>query len=432
MTASTIVDIAIGMSFVFVLLSVMGSAVTEAISGVFSLRALTLRQAVERLFKDQTLTRKLYEHPLIDGLTKDDDSDPAYIPSDLFARALVDVITRWDDNTDRAEPPAYGGVFRIYAAILKRSARKRLAKALATQEPRKLAQKSPTTFDELKRRLAEAKNFNEDTRAAISAILDECSIKSLDEAYERIAAWFDRSMESVSGWYKRSVQVLISTVALFLAVGLNVDTFVLVDSLSRDAVLRSSVAAAVEAEVKNGSAQYRTVEAVVQAKKAEAQAAGADAAAAAPAPDAAPAPKPQELIRTQVADIKRGLDTLTLPVGWPESESMICRPQADGSPCDKRTLPVTFGGWVRRLGGWLFTAIAISLGAPFWFDLLNKLINLRAAAPPPAKVTPRARATTGVSAALNEPVQQVVRPEQQRPSVPAPLRSDVPPAPPPS
>jgi len=27
--------------------------------------------------------------------------------------------------------------------------------------------------------------------------------------------------------------------------------------------------------------------------------------------------------------------------------------------------------------GWLITALAISLGAPFWFDLLNKLMTLR-------------------------------------------------------
>ena len=27
--------------------------------------------------------------------------------------------------------------------------------------------------------------------------------------------------------------------------------------------------------------------------------------------------------------------------------------------------------------GWLITALAVSLGAPFWFDLLNRLVKLR-------------------------------------------------------
>ena len=33
-------------------------------------------------------------------------------------------------------------------------------------------------------------------------------------------------------------------------------------------------------------------------------------------------------------------------------------------------------GWL-SIPGWLITALAISLGAPFWFDLLNKLMKLR-------------------------------------------------------
>jgi hypothetical protein len=28
--------------------------------------------------------------------------------------------------------------------------------------------------------------------------------------------------------------------------------------------------------------------------------------------------------------------------------------------------------------GWTFTALAVSLGAPFWFDTLNRLMSLRA------------------------------------------------------
>lgn len=36
------------------------------------------------------------------------------------------------------------------------------------------------------------------------------------------------------------------------------------------------------------------------------------------------------------------------------------------------------GAWV----GWLLTAVALSLGAPFWFDLLNRLVKLRASIPP--------------------------------------------------
>src|SRR5262249_25844287 len=39
--------------------------------------------------------------------------------------------------------------------------------------------------------------------------------------------------------------------------------------------------------------------------------------------------------------------------------------------------------WAINVGGWLLAAIAVSLGAPFWFDLLNKLINVRLAGSKP-------------------------------------------------
>jgi hypothetical protein len=35
--------------------------------------------------------------------------------------------------------------------------------------------------------------------------------------------------------------------------------------------------------------------------------------------------------------------------------------------------------------GWSITALALSLGAPFWFDLLNKFIVVRATVKPKEK-----------------------------------------------
>ena len=35
------------------------------------------------------------------------------------------------------------------------------------------------------------------------------------------------------------------------------------------------------------------------------------------------------------------------------------------------------GGWITHALGWLFTAAAVSLGAPFWFDLLSRVARLR-------------------------------------------------------
>ena len=57
-------------------------------------------------------------------------------------------------------------------------------------------------------------------------------------------------------------------------------------------------------------------------------------------------------------DAARALQTL--PIGWHD-------------------VPADLGGWVKTVAGWLITIAAVSLGAPFWFDLLGKVTNLRGA-----------------------------------------------------
>jgi hypothetical protein len=37
------------------------------------------------------------------------------------------------------------------------------------------------------------------------------------------------------------------------------------------------------------------------------------------------------------------------------------------------------GDWLVKVLGWLVTGLAVSLGAPFWFDLLNRVVDLRGA-----------------------------------------------------
>jgi hypothetical protein len=51
-----------------------------------------------------------------------------------------------------------------------------------------------------------------------------------------------------------------------------------------------------------------------------------------------------------------------LPIGWGDG--------AAASPHEPTFSPL-------RILGWVLTALALSLGAPFWFDLLNRLISVR-------------------------------------------------------
>lgn len=415
MPGSNILDIAIGISFVFVVLSVIASAVTEAIATVLSLRAVTLRRAIERLLKDQRITRKLYDHPLIDGLTSDDDTDPAYIPSELFARALVDVIAAWDDSKDKVVPPEHWGMLKAIFLIPWRAVR-RFVRNLwpRTPAPSQAPEVLITDLEQLRTRFAKVQGIDPAVRAALNALLADERVKTHDDAIHRIAKWFDQTMEGVGGWYKRTVTLLIAIVAMGIAVGLNVDAFVVVDSLSKDAVLRQSVATLVSASIKEESADVKTIQEAVTDRKAMQKATPEEAA------QAEQDRKTGELLRKRVVGLKHSLDSLSVPMGWPEGPKWFCRDNGSEA-CDQRLLPVTFWGWARRLAGWIFTAISISLGAPFWFDLLNKFVNLRAAAPPPAKALARP------AVAAEVPAEPIARPRNPSPDRNGSSRSDAPP-----
>jgi hypothetical protein len=53
----------------------------------------------------------------------------------------------------------------------------------------------------------------------------------------------------------------------------------------------------------------------------------------------------------------------------------------DSSSWDDRLLYALKTHWL----GWLLTALAVSLGAPFWFDMLNKIIVVRSTVKPHEK-----------------------------------------------
>jgi len=75
-----------------------------------------------------------------------------------------------------------------------------------------------------------------------------------------------------------------------------------------------------------------------------------------------------------VADGVARVRNLDLPITWVGS----------GAPAsDPRRAPRDLGGWTLKLVGLAFSVVALSLGAPFWFDVLNKVARLRATGCPP-------------------------------------------------
>lgn len=71
----------------------------------------------------------------------------------------------------------------------------------------------------------------------------------------------------------------------------------------------------------------------------------------------------KDAIGMKAEEVKALLDSMPIPMGWQFS----------------------FNPWYCGIVGWIITAVAISLGAPFWFDPLQKVVNIRAAGPKPGR-----------------------------------------------
>jgi hypothetical protein len=158
-----------------------------------------------------------------------------------------------------------------------------------------------------------------------------------DRFRESIEHWFDDAMDRVSGWYKRYVQKIILVISVVLVVALNVDTVNIAQDLWRVPTERAAVVAAAGTQVAAGSGATRT---------------------------------PDQQVR--------GIEALGLPIGWAPPH------KAKAVSTDPRHLPLGASSYLIKLLGMLLSVLALSLGAPFWFDALSKLGSLRQSGPKPA------------------------------------------------
>jgi hypothetical protein len=208
-----------------------------------------------------------------------------------------------------------------------------------------------------------------------------------------IETWFNDSMERVSGWYKRRTQLLLLIWAAAVTIGTNADTLVIAKTLWRDPALRQALVERAEGYI---ATQSRPGAPPVKR-----------AADAAPPPAALPPDQQAQLDfeerSAQYEAALADLAELQLPIGWddptppPQGETslrLITDTAADDWP-GAIWEPGGFERWRQAADehsiGWLLTILAVSMGAPFWFDTLNRIMSVRTAgkAPEETPKTPR-------------------------------------------
>jgi len=157
----------------------------------------------------------------------------------------------------------------------------------------------------------------------------------LEKLKTNLATSFDQMMDRLSGIYKRRLKWISLGIGFAIALAINADSLVVAKSLWADSSLRAEMA--------------QTAQTIVQAGT--------------PGNDQKPS------IDKVANNIKTAEEQLRpLPVGW---------------DFGSRATSATF--WALKIAGLVITAVALSLGAPFWFDLLSKFMKIRGTGDKPEK-----------------------------------------------
>ncbi len=326
MYLDALLEVIIGLVFTWLVLSVGTMQVQEWISALLSWRARFLEQSLRNMLDSEDMVEHFYAHPLIrsispPGKRQGDVRRPSYIPAKRFAAALLDILF------SAGEPVAS-----------------------STGLP---------TLQEIRARL---RNLRQ-TFPAVAAVLDQ-NFPHLEASLERgeinlalwrvqLEEWFNDAMDRLSGAYKRHAQKWSLIIGLVLALIFNIDTIAVARQLWREPTLRQAIA--------EQAARQDPIDP-----------------------------------STGIEQVRKYTDMLSLPgvwsvrapaenerCGWEFGQSVYPAVWVGGECRILNTLPRMDDpwGWLMKIVGIFISGLAAMQGAPFWFDILLKLVNLRSAGP---------------------------------------------------
>ena len=373
MFGSDILEVALGLVFVYLMASLIITAVREGLESVAKSRGWLLEQGlIELLAHDvknpalpaqtaafateearklatQPMLERFYKHPLIFSLFKGDYHPPekrdigtaaekatkkklpSYIPSANFADALLSVAESYLRPETGGAPLSFDRLSAAAWAVPNAPVRHVLLQALNTAKG------------------------------------------DIDEVRRFLQTWYDGTMDRISGWYRRRTQFIVFGMGALLCVALNINTVVIAHALHESSVLRTAV----------GQIAQQWIATQAGAPQTSAAAAPTPPEDGSATPPPAPAPTPPLTVTQKAIGVPYAqLQSLGLPIGWSAPVRLLMW---------NRLYPDGAGGnidWLAGLElfiGWLMSAFAIMLGAPFWFDVLNNIMVIRSTVKPTEK-----------------------------------------------
>lgn len=403
---NVVLDVFIGLIFIYLLYSLLATVIQEILSQWFSLRSRMLVKAIRRMLeddiidsnnywknnsmigfldslanlfarfflpirKDENLVKKFYGHPTIKYLGENRlFSKPAYLHSHNFSQTILQLL-RGDQ---------YDGRFQSESSAVEESLRSNNLEI------------KPETLRHLKLLFADARQ--------------DSNLFKL-----KLEDWFDETMQRCTGWYKKQTQTIMIIVGFCLAWSFNVDTIAISKILMKDKTAREQLVQLAISRQKEYGTILDTLSKTTTVKKEKTLPGDSGTTTIETTVNNSPS---QSFLDTAYNQLRsdaftvqgilglKGLpssadssdckmlastyDALIAKETDSERKTHLIKMKAKAAECCYETLSknsIYQQDDFLKIIGCLITALAISLGSSFWFDLLNRLVKLRGAGTKP-------------------------------------------------
>jgi hypothetical protein len=405
MINNVVLDVFIGLIFVFLLYSLLATIIQELIASRFGLRARMLQKALRRMLEDgddtrtnytiinywneladnisrffnpfddnNTFLKKFYSHPSIKYLGEGKlFKKPSYLHAHNFSQTIIHLL--------RGEN--YDGSTQNESSLIKQS-----LNSGQFSVGQQTISVNPQTLKQLNMLFADARQ-------------DSFVFK------HKLEDWFEETMDRTTGWYKKQTQLILILIGFFLAWTFNVDTIAITKILMKDkkareqlvelaisrqkeygGILDSVKTTIIKKEIKANDTTTTIVDSIIKTSPSDKF---IDTMRKSLQKDAMevqgilglsgiPSVSDSSSCSEAVAVLDSALARETDSARRQKLDSLKRKAYECCLKGTKVSSPYQKNGFLKFIG-WLLTALAVSLGAPFWFDLLNKFIKLREAGP---------------------------------------------------
>ncbi len=331
---NALLETVISLTYLYVLVSLLLSFLSEAVASYLRRRELFLKDSIDRILNDpnnKNYGELLYEHPLVWSLRKNEKRFPTYISAEIFSETLIDLLKR-----DASLPHLH---------------RTTDGKLVESHENER------SEFQILKEGIHQL--HDSDFKTRVRTFLD--SSLTISEFQKYLMDWYNEYQMNISQWYAKKSKKLLFFLAIPLVIFLNFDSLHVFKRLMNDEVIRTVLVADAKAfaeneqQLKNYGLQNDTTGVMLQTS-------------------------PQEHL-AKFKEIQEVLYSANLPIGWScapeENDTGVNSIEQTWNCIKSKFCSSSIMDKLMTLIGWFVSIVAISFGAPFWFDILKKLFSVK-------------------------------------------------------